>query len=743
MPLSNYISVEIGGQQVELKDPEDVLTISYKQEDVFDFQNKQASEALGLVIPATRLNDKVGNTYHNPSVEDLSTDKIFREPRTAIIRAGGIELLRGKAFLQNAKHKDVPTAYEYSLFGNNGDWIIDLKESTLYDFLKQLTFEFTKANIIASWAYDGTDKELPYVFAPVRFGQPMDTMNSLVDGNSVEDYNMVPEYMKPSLSKYWIIYWAFQSLGYSVKSEFFDSDYFRRQVMPWTWGAFLDTDGTKLDVLKFLAMSTQSTSLVNTNYDDFWDAMVANDSVNGAYDNSGTYAYDAGAKEMKWTYPTTPNLDFGPLDARFHINIFADATIAGADKEIKLVVYWYKNGVEQLFTQFYDHNRGPFETIGRTDEIGNYEDFQTFRVEPGDIISAKVFIKEFNHGIGGRANINLFVEAFEISYFRIPLGGTIDFSNYLGLKEFKFLDFLAGVCDEFNIVPQTDTTIKAVYFEPTHPYAIGNDLSAPAGGYFNGKMVDWSAKQDLSKESTIENFSDSERELIFKYKDDSNDGGLKKTQDRNNNILALGKYVFPERFKSGQREIENRFFSPTLHYDVKQWAFDDLDPPQMVIMAPENISNVSAGEAQNTLSPKSCYYKGTTTDWKWVFDGDNDQPYPFMFAVNYRAGGEEDPILSYADESIGPEDDPDSNVIGKGLLRRFFLQRLEIMRNGQYYTTWFHLNNNDVANFLHREHIICRGQKWELVSINDYNPLREESTQVLLRKWSPIVNVIL
>lgn len=103
-----------------------------------------------------------------------------------------------------------------------------------------------------------------------------------------------------------------------------------------------------------------------------------------------------------------------------------------------------------------------------------------------------------------------------------------------------------------------------------------------------------------------------------------------------------------------------------------------------------------------------------------------------MFAVNYQPGGTSDPILSYTDELIGTE-------IGFGLLRRFFLQRLAIMRNGQYYKTFISLNNRDVTNWFHREMVGLRGQKWEVNQIKEYQPDSEDSTEVYLKKFSPVI----
>lgn len=730
--MEPYVDIYIGGKRIDPKSIIDLpLNITYKLEDKRDFQSKSGSAALSITIPATDNNSVISNSFHNPSIEDLTSDGSFKGIRNSRIVVAGNEFLVGKAFQKAARHTDRPISYEYDFYGNNSDWILDLKDTTLYDVLKAVNFIFTKEHIIDSWNFDGRNEAMPYVFAPVRYGNPMETYIDGTTGQETVDLNMTPEYMKPSLSKYWILYKAFKSLGYRIQSDFFDTDYFRRQVMPWTWGSFLNSDGTKLDSLKFLAKSTETLVLHNVNYTGNPDMHVTNDSTNGGYDNSNTYEYVSG-NTMQWTYLTAPAFNFGLLQATFHINVWFDGLVR-KNSDIEVRVQWFKNGVR--INNGNDNGNGTLlmelnaPSVGLRTFTGPLEDWFTINVNQGDIITAKLYVHTFKSSLG-TVRLDLAVDEFNIDYFRTPLGGTINFDNFLALKKWKFLDFLGGIVDEFDLTLNTDTRTKTIYIEPTHPYSLVNDQSIKSGGYFNGNTLDWSGKQDLRPESSLEPFTDSERELLFQYKDDGNDGTLKKTQDRTNSRVGQAKYVLPNRFTAGQREIENRFFAPTMHYEVKQWIFDLSESPQMVIMAPENISNLSSGEAQNTFVPKSCYYKGLTTAYKWMFDSEITHPYPYMFAVNYKPGGENDPILSYSDEMIG-------TVKAKGLLRRFFLQRLAIMANGPYYNTYFRLDNNDVMNFLHREFILCQGQKWEIIQI-DYSTVKGQSAKVLMRKWVPI-----
>lgn len=718
MPDARYIRVMIDNNEMDLPEEQLPLAISYELEDEDNFQVKKSSTALSVAFPATTHNDAIANAFSNPGSDDNTQDELFTRFRQAIIEASGSELLVGKAFLVKATHSDRPLSYEYDFFGNNADWKIDLEELTLHDVFKHLVIEFSKTKMMESWAFDGTSEAMPYVFAPVRYRDAM----------SEDDTNMEAIYMRPSLSIYWALYWGFKLAGYKLQSSFFDTNYFRRLVMPWTWGNFLYSDGTRLTDIDFLAKSSDA-FFRNFTQTGFIDAKVSNDSTSGAFDNNGVYSYNAGTFEMRWEYLSAFN--YGKLDATFYLNAFVEATVT-ANSDTDLKVYWYKNGVQQRITDMVDLEA---PLVGRKDFFGPAEVWETFEVNPGDVITAKLWLRTFKSGLG-RCNVKVSVDAFEIAYFRIPLGGTIDFENFTSLKKYKWLDLLRGVIDLFNLQPGTDSVNRTIRLEPLHPYSLTANLSIKQPGYFNENILDWSDRQDLSKISTIEQVSNAEREMQFTLRADSNDGGFNILKDRNQNKPASGKYVFPDRFKAGTKEVENRFFSPMMHFEADQWKYITGVSPQLPCIIPENISNTSRDEAQNTFLPKIAWYKGNITGvGGWKFDGTEYASLPYMFAVNYKAGGEQDPVLSYSDERIGPEGSP---VIGAGLMRRFYLQRLAITRHGKKYTTFFHLNNRDIGNWLHREHIVCRGQRWELVAINNYRPLQEETTEVVLRRWVPI-----
>lgn len=765
MPLSEYIRIVVGEQEIQVSDPSEIaIAINYNLEDPEQFQNKRSSEAFDVEIPATLKNDDSSNTFRNPSIEDLTLGEVFKSAQDCLIESNGWEILKGKAILKGAKHDFNPLSYTYNFYGDNADWLFELTDKTLYDFLTHLTIPFDKDTMVDSWAFDGTDEELPYVFAPVRYRRPFNgyITNQTTGNLDPDDDNVNPEYLRPSISKYFLLYWAFKSLGYRIQSDFLDKEYFRRQVMPWTWGNFLDSGGTKLEVHKFLAKSVEDKHFTsekgpNGKLDRFVDLDVSNDGQLGlgAFDTNDEYSYDAGTFTMEWEYKEE---DFGTLDARFSMVVFFKAAMSGRKSDMNVEVAWFVNDVEYERDTIVKGSANGFffpavvpipigigtqRPVGQTQVFFDTANYPGLHVSLGDKVQAKIHVRLFRDILSIRdvCYVDLNVLEFKLDSFRIPLGtgSTVDFVNLLHLQNFKIVDIITGIIDEFDLSINTDAINKVVYMEPTHPYSITNDARELNDGYFVDDFIDWNGKEDLSKIWNIENYADIEKELLMRYKEDTNDGIFKLIRDRNTNSLGTAKYVFPERFKTGEKIRENRFYGTTMHYDVTQWAIlgtgsnSDITP-QIVCIIPENISNTSADASENTFLPKSCYYKGFVTGaGAWRFDGEVLQTYPYMFAVNYQLGGEDDPILSYSDENI-------SGVIGKGLLKRFYWQRLAIMRNGQRYTeSYFRLNNSDVANNLHREFKSYQGQKWELIQINGYRPLVEESTKCLLYKWSPII----
>lgn len=743
MAKPQYITLEIDGKVADIDPNGQIPTVSYSLEDEQNFEQKKSAEAFDIELPATLINDQIHNSMHDPSILDNTPGQVFDGFKSARYIANGNEILIGKYLQQSViTQNGVPQTYKGKIYGLNGDWVIELKEKTIHDFLNPLSHPFDVATITGSWNFNGRVEQEDFVYAPVRYRKrfgPVPEPTEDVPEPQGPDDNILLNDMRPAISVYWILYRGFKSVGYRIVSKFFDTDYYRKGVLPWTWGGFDYIDDTRWEGLKFVAVQKKpSVPPANPNWDKNWraipvgaegylDYFITDDGSQapGAFDNSNLFTYTGLSTTlpytMKWDYPSTGPLNLGSIFAAFRLLVnYQYSTSNNADFHLR--VHWYKNGVQVADDQIFGTNT---PTIGTRQGQGFQEMNFITDVNPGDWVGARVWIKMDDLFLG-TAYGNIFIEEFALDYVRLGDGSTVNLKgNYPKFKTYNWMDLLRGEIDLFDLSIQTDPVKKEVYIEPTHGFEV-DGVQYP--GYYNRNQLDFTGKVDISKQAELETFSDYERELVFSFRDDMNDGGLKKVQDRNQTTIGLSKYVLPARYKTEPKPFENRFYSPVMHGEHVPFKGITGVAPQLIYIIPENISNTSSTESENTYNPKRAFYKGKVTDsGGFRMEGIEYQFLPFMFAVNYKPSGVSDPILSYSDQLIG-------GSVAQGLLKKFFMQRLAILRHGKRYVPiYVMLNNTDVANFLHRESIIIKDIEYVLTSIQDYDPISPQSTSC--RMW--------
>lgn len=747
MPQTDRLLFRIGNREIEVAEVDAVpVAIDYALEDAENFEQKKSSTAFNVVLPATLNNSQTFNAPANPDGEDLTADAFFTSHQPCTIEANGVELLKGKAFLVEATHTDRPETITVNCYGNNADWVIDLKEKTLHDFVPSLEHSFSAAVMEASWDNYGSNENWDFVYAPVRYATPFKSRVAR------------PRDLRPSLSVYWFLYRAFKSLGYRIESEFLDSAFFRKLVMPWTWGDFLFTDDDIQAPYLFRRVCTQQE--VMTLYAGSWHEKVSqpgstrlnqmiqwNDvssrtsgQADGGFEGTAGLSAWVPSYTLEYTYPAGSVL--GYTIAGFELQLYYYVYHGGTgNNEWGLYATWFVNGVQhsQDLLKQYSQSGAVEGTILKIKELG---------LNPGDVVRLELSLAVGDSGSSGSWNWkigNTYATSqvnneppshLWLRYFKKAVGSPVRFKNFPAFKRYKWLDLLRGVVDCFNLAIQTDPVTKTVYIEPTHEYG---SPGAKTVGYLGKGTLDWTEKQDFSKESALQLYSDCEREFDFKFRDDSADGGVALIKKRHSVVVGASRYLLPDRFKAGKKEMENRFFSPVVHVPIEEWKDVTGLAPQLVALVAENAEpddNGGTGKSE-VFEPKLCYYKGRVTGaggWIWSDGGGVRQfnsDLPFMFAVNYQPGGGLDPVLTYGDQRVGSD-------MAHGLMRRFYLPRLAIMRRGRLYKTWMKLSLRDVAGGLHREAIAINGKKYYLVGIDKYQPLRDETTSVTLWQWEPL-----
>ena len=215
---------------------------------------------------------------------------------------------------------------------------------------------------------------------------------------------------------------------------------------------------------------------------------------------------------------------------------------------------------------FADKGQG-FDDISIEDRYLNTGDKIRFRLQwrlrnlnpTTATLGASVYLFGGTSGIavGGTPNgssQNAFL-SIKLAGEKVEYGQTYDLKNVIDNQSSQ-LDFLKGVMHSFNLQFTTDVDSKSVYIEPFNEF------------YYNIKdAVDWTSKIDLSQ-SFEDKFINSnlKSEFIFKYKTDSND---KVVEHRGNYYWGGILDEFPYReFVDGESEegtatFENPFFAGT------------------------------------------------------------------------------------------------------------------------------------------------------------------------------------
>lgn len=734
MPNPNTISLNIGDRLFDIPVGDDFpFSVNFAIEDEDNFDQKKGTEALNITVPATLDNSRSMNTFFEPNSEDYSPDNLLVDAQPMVLNIGGVEFLKGKALLKSAVSRGEPVSMEVDLYANNADWIIENSELTIHDVVNSATHLFEiggSGEVDASWAYNGTDEGRFFVYAPARYGDTFEGDESVIK----------MEKLRPSLFIYWLLYAGFRRAGYKINSAFMDSEYFRRMVIPWCWGNFLYISDTELDALKFrvhigtlsgLVVDAVGPPSIGPTTDEMGSNGITNiqftdETSTGAFDNSGSHNF-VGTNENVWTYNTAYSY-FGLIQCGFELQIGWDYN-ESYNSYFSVYCVWSEDtgaGWTTMSTQTIVADSAP--TVGSNSGTGDtLISYLSSPLSSGNKVKVEVFINWKCSALGSiqiqLGNIGSAPQSYiRLAYFKIPTGGIVDFKKYPKMKEYKWIDLLRGVVDQFDLQIGSDSLEKTVYIEPNEEYVIGSDLvTSPIDGYYRG-AVDWSQKKSNTDDFTVINYSDFEQIFTMKHRDDSNDGMAQLISTRQQVDLSMSKYKFPSRFKKGEKVKENRFFSPVVHYDHVAWTGITGAAPQLVCLIPENIANTSKTGAQNTLLPKMAYYAGQRDDTSiyggWNLDGDTSLILPFMFAVNYKTGGEVDPILTYNDQNI-------QGARGFGLFKRFFRKRFAIYRHGKRVTCVMMLNNTDALDFLQRELKVIGQSKFKLINFSGYMPLKD------------------
>ena len=159
------IEIEYNGQQIDFEQSiTGQIALTYRVADIYTLNQINSSYSKSFDIPSTRNNDTIFDNITNPNNENFSS---LKEPQDCILKANGLEIMRGKAIVKSGNKRTINTGYQMSLLGDNYE-AYNILENIQVSGLNLGTFTLTKGAVETSWNYTSASGNA--TFAPIDFG---------------------------------------------------------------------------------------------------------------------------------------------------------------------------------------------------------------------------------------------------------------------------------------------------------------------------------------------------------------------------------------------------------------------------------------------------------------------------------------------------------------------------------------------------------------------------------------------
>ena len=629
------------------------LSITMSNFDARNLKSRSGSFSKTFDIPATKNNNRVLNNLWKTGYVNQSKNVLGNIP--SVIYVDNVPIISGKLRVTRVSSDTMVKSYSCSFIGDNADWASSIKNkemkdlrfsSTSYDIYASLdpsvdtlenggiastshNFNYDKvaegygrfvgddfpiqdglggqtaadmeSSTVGDIAVDNRDK---IFYPPISIGENIDSERML----TTLDY--IPcLFVKNIWDK------IFQSEGYTVDSEFCNSEFFRRLVVPLNFektGEMLDDKLGKIERDSFTQLDSYFHSASQNATNPLALANEPNNRRFGTLVDTGTYGTGVEARFVfhggEITDEATNNTGVSDGNVRRGTSGLGDGTavvtqgqgsqlvtaginvrhfrtagnFSGTFSYLLRAELWRvpnnagtplddTTGIYEAIangsTNSYDHNgytmvdwhEAPFDSTGNFDQVKSFTLSHLDQDSVENHYIACVFARVTNYPTfnGGSVTFGFedgsFLQVEGVTEYDV--GEDIDDIHFL-LPKGKQSDFVAGITQMFNLQYYTDAIQKKVFVEP-YDYFFDKREDA----------IDLTDKVDYSKGISDEFIDEIKSTIIFKYKDASSDAFLEKFNK--NNFIDWGAYKEIHKdgvFQEGEYIVENKFFSPTFNW---------------------------------------------------------------------------------------------------------------------------------------------------------------------------------
>jgi hypothetical protein len=609
-----------------------------------------------------------------------------------------------------------------------------------------------------------------YVYPFLEYGN-----NTIPSSNSLDARRKkFTTILNPAVYTKTVVDKIFQAAKFTYNSEFFESPYFKRLILPYV-GEYYQKDNNQIQLQEFRAGNTGSTQVYFQNViGALNESRYLNfnaDSSNGTttidcYDNNNNYFpnlntgtfYPSGRFSSqyytKMRFETDINFKIRARNASINpATSYFEWTTQASDAWGSVTV--------RLTTYKKDITDNTFTVIGSTDSTYSYENIQIPSGSTNALLTSLLNIKVQTEFIEFKPTDEVFSEitiitnnpsdnvnsmTFAGSFYNngssvdVLIDNSSRFLNVVDNKlqyndevtlnkllpcDVKCSDFLMGLVKLFNLYIDEEKGItNRLRIEPRDDY------------YGAGELVDWTNKLDVSKSIDITPLSElTTKDFEFTYKSDA-DYWNKNYTDNTTQIYGYKKVTTDNDFVKGVSKIETLFSpSPQVEY-----AGTGLSLVEIKKVTESDGSVVDNNTKANTrilyyggLKTYSSNYINNVNIYKFWFPTGNTTTFSPQRYYPY-AGMEDDGYVSYTSLGYGL---PIANqyfrpVMSNGTLYNRYWSRyiFEIAnKNSKSVSCSIYLTPEDIFKLDFRNTFYINGIYYRLNKISDYSPLNNETTR--------------
>jgi hypothetical protein len=665
------------------------LTYSLKDRDGFAVNTGSRSE-YSFEFPSTHNNDLIFSRFYDVSEETQNKQVLL----TASIEVNGLPFFSGLAQLTSTTiEADLfywkGQTYKVSFYGNNVDWVAQLKNKYLYQY-DYGTHVFDSGTVLSSFSNVYTDI---YKYILIKW----------------KDWNVSGEVQwsefTPALFVKAILDRIFSDIGYTYQSNFFSLDSAERLIMPIPLADKITDEQFGLDYLNVTANDTQVASTFS-----FAGAFIL---------PNQTYAPAIGANPYNivtgiYTVPVT-----GYYLLSVNCVLTNITTSAGARFGFGI------NGALPI-TGFGQVNLSPPQPYTTNTTVSGEEIYLLNAGDTVQLFGTLVVVVPGTYDFV--LDFNIVGEAL------VQSGLTIDFRYFIN-KEYNSLDFIKGLAHAFNLTFQTDVDNRTVTIEPADTYLNQSRPSVQNNeqGFYETTISNLTEDVDLIKGGEVYSRSDIKQLVKFTWQYDSNDPTLEAINGIEAVALHQSRFTFIQnRFQKDEDVIENPFFSTTLVIadSTIQGANTTKTPMIPIIWSQNYLENTISAEANYDIMPRLLAtdktdptYNGTIN----INDGSTVSEYdtPVAYMVDYNNTTGDFISLSFGSETV-------NGFYIKGLLERFYLQEFIRRQAGKEVECYIFWDALMIRQLDFRKRVNIHGDNYILQEINSFSVTSNESTKTYL-----------